>query len=235
MKKTLSLLALLVVAGMASAPAQAATHYVSVMGGISWMNNMKLDNIYQASINNRSIDYDLGSGINLLGAIGCDYGNYRFEGEIGYQQNNLKTGVESTDGIVDVIGTHGSPPSPYAMKGDVSVLSLMANGYYDFDLGQKVELYATTGVGVAQLSFHDENDVINPDPGYTGHETALAWQVGAGLAAPVADNVKLDLRYRYFATTDVTMTGSGATYPGVTAYNTNLSSHSVLLGLRVDF
>jgi opacity protein-like surface antigen len=121
------------------------------------------------------------------------------------------------------------------MKGDVSVLSLMANGYYDFDLGSKVELYATTGVGVAQITFHDENDVLNPEPGYTGHETALAWQVGAGLAAPVADNVKLDLRYRYFATTDATMPDSGATLKRITTYNTNLSSHSVLLGLRVDF
>ena len=235
MKKTLSLLALLAVAGMASTPAEAATHYVSAFGGVSWMQDMKLGDVYQSDNGNKSINYDLGSGVNILGALGCDYGNYRFEGEIGYQQNNLKSGTESLDGIVDVIGTHGSPPSPYAMKGDVSMLSLMANGYYDFDLGRKVELYATTGVGVAQISFHDENDVINPDPGYTGHETALAWQVGAGLAAPIADHIKLDLRYRYFATTDVTMTGSGATYPGVTAYNTNLSSPSVLLGLRVDF
>jgi opacity protein-like surface antigen len=236
MKKTLSLLAFLAVTGMASTPAQAATHYISGMGGVSWMNNMKLDNVYQGTVGNRSIDYDLGSGVNLLGAIGCDYGSYRFEGEIGYQQNNLKTGVESTDGTVDVNGTNGSPASPYAMKGDVSVLSLMANGYYEFDLGSKVELYATTGVGVAQISFHDENDVENPDPGYTGHETAIAWQVGAGLAAPIADNVKLDLRYRYFATTDVTMPDSGATAPyRADAYNTNLSSHSVLLGLRVDF
>jgi opacity protein-like surface antigen len=235
MKKTLSLLAVLAVAGMASAPAQAATQYVSGMGGISWMQNMKLDVVYQDTSGNQSRDYDLGSGVNLLGAIGCDYGSYRFEAEVGYQQNDLKTGINSTDGIVDDGSVNGNLASPYDMKGDVSVLSLMANGYYDFDLGSKVDFYATTGVGVAQVSYHDENDVANADPGYTGHETALAWQVGAGFAAPIADNIKLDLRYRYFATTDVTMPGSGATREADAIYQTNVSSHSVLLGLRVDF
>jgi opacity protein-like surface antigen len=227
MKKTLSLFAVLAVAGMADTPAQAATNYISGLGGISWMNNMKLDEVYQGT-SNHSIDYDLGSGVNILGAIGCDYGNYRFEAEVGYQRNNLKTGSESTNGIVDVY--------PYAMKGDVSVLSLMANGYYDFDLGSKVDFYATAGVGVAQVSFLDENDVIDPDPGYTGHETTLAGQVGAGLAAPITDNVKLDLRYRYFATTDLTFSeGAGSRGQQYYTYNTNVSSHSVLLGLRVDF
>jgi opacity protein-like surface antigen len=233
MKKTLSLFAVLAVAGMANAPAQAATQYVSGMGGISWMQNMKLDEVYQDT-SNRSINYDLGSGINILGAIGCDYGNYRFEAEVGYQRNNLKTGSEFLNGTPNTF--YGSPVSPYDMKGDVSVLSLMANGYYDLDLGSKVELYATTGVGVAQVSFLDENDVANADPGYTGHETALAWQVGAGLAAPIADHVKLDLRYRYFATTDFTFSeGAGAAAQSNYTYNTNVSSHSVLLGLRVDF
>jgi opacity protein-like surface antigen len=45
------------------------------------------------------------------------------------------------------------------------------------------------------------------------------------LAAPIADNVKLDLRYRYFATTDFT----------VYSTDMNVDSHSVLLGLRVGF
>jgi hypothetical protein len=40
MKKTLSLIAVLAVISFASAPAQAAGHYVSGMGGVSWMNNI---------------------------------------------------------------------------------------------------------------------------------------------------------------------------------------------------
>ena len=247
MKKTLSLLTVLMIAGVAATPVQAATHYVSGFGGVSWMQNMKLDEIYQAVSGNYSSNYDLGSGLALTGAIGYDYGSYRLEAEVGYQTNDVKSAVDSIDGIAQV-SPYANPlgSSRYAMRGDVSVLSLMGNGYYDFDLGQKVELYATAGVGVAQVSFHNVNNtgywVVNGEstfhennnPGFNGHETTFAWQVGAGIAAPIADNVKLDLRYRYFATTDFTLAGDNFA-PALPTGNTNISSHSVLLGLRVGF
>ncbi len=246
MKKTLSLLAVLMAAGLASTPLQAATHYVSGFGGVSWMQNMTLDQVYQYASHNNSSNYDLGSGLALTGAIGCDYGNYRLEAEAGYQTNDFKSAVDFVDGVAVDPSNNVNPKvgSRYPMRGDVSVLSLMGNGYYDFDLGSKVELYATAGVGVAQVSFHNVNNIgswtpqaelwdANNDPGFNGHETTLAWQVGAGLAAPIADHVKLDLRYRYFATTDFTLTGDHNV--ALQTGNTNLSSHSVLLGLRVDF
>ena len=261
MKKTLSLLAVLMVAGVAATPAQAATHYVSGFGGVSWMQNIKTSDTYTwaAPHSNYTSDTDLGSGLALTGAIGCDYGSYRLEAEVGYQTNSVKSIALFDNGAANnqiPSGVTGYPRTNKAdMRGDISVLSLMGNGYYDFDLGGKVEFYATAGIGVAQVSLHDVTTVktaveapgsqglvypANPDPGYNGHETTLAWQVGAGLAAPISDNVKLDLRYRYFATTDFTLadlgSGSVADSGGYTnSANTNLSSHSVLLGLRVDF
>jgi opacity protein-like surface antigen len=256
MKKTLLLLTLLAVAGMAPASAQAAKHYVSGFGGISWMNNMDATQTYiSANGEDYSSNTDLGSGMALTGAIGCDYGNYRLEAEVGYQTNDAKSLGSVHNGVVDTWPTNAlgtTETTRQALKGDVSVLSLMGNGYYDFDLGSKVELYATAGIGVAQVSFHDVTNATdingsgsenspyvfsaNPDPGFNAHETTLAWQVGAGLAAPIADNVKLDLRYRYFATTDFTVADMGDHSNSHTnSMNTNLSSHSVLLGLRVDF
>ena len=244
MKKTLLLLTFLAVAGMSSNSAQAATHYVSGFGGISWMQNVDASYINTTSVFNFHENVDLGSGLALTGAIGCDYGNYRLEAEVGYQTNDLKSSGEDISGIAQTWPTNAAGTTTttrQAMRGDVSVLSLMGNGYYDFDLGSKVELYATAGVGVAQVTGHNVNHVTdissgppytftaNPDPGFNAHATTLAWQVGAGLAAPIADNVKLDLRYRYFATTDFTSFMFGA------PFNANVSSHSVLLGLRVDF
>jgi len=214
MKKNLSLLAAFLVVGCWAAPASAADHYVSGMAGISWMNDINMDSAYNLEGEDSGEDLSLGSGLTLLGAIGCDYGDYRLEAEVGYQKNDVKDVTYNFD---------GEDSFSVDFDGDVSVLSLMANGYYDFDLGG-VELYATAGVGVAQVSmdgFGEDGSPYSEDL----NETTLAYQVGAGLAAPIADNVKLDLRYRYFATTDFTM------------YYTdmNVESHSVLLGVRVGF
>ena len=255
MKKSLLLLTALAVAGMSSTSAQAATHYVSGFGGVSWMQNMDASDTYisDPGSGDHTANYDLGTGFTVTGAIGCDYGSYRLEAEVGYQTNDFKSAIDYTDGVADNYPSDaiGTLSASYPMRGDVSALTLMGNGYYDVDLGSKVELYATAGVGVAQVSCHDVNDTgswttngqsgytlsPNNDPGFNGHETTLAWQVGAGIAAPIADNVKLDLRYRYFATTDFTVAdmGSHGNYFGTNSLNTNLSSHSVLLGLRVDF
>ncbi len=247
MKKTLLLLTFLAVSGMASTSAQAAKHYVSGFGGISWMQNMDVTDTYVfAPSEDFTTNLDLGSGVALTGAIGCDYGSYRLEAEVGYQTNDLKSAGEDINGqVINYNGPNGPGTlTRQAMRGDVSVLSLMGNGYYDFDLGSKVELYATAGIGVAQVSVHNLNSTgsyssidpyeftANNDPGWNLHETTLAWQVGAGIAAPIADNIKLDLRYRYFATTDFTIPELGFYRNSV---NTNVSSHSVLLGLRVEF
>jgi opacity protein-like surface antigen len=216
MKKTLLLLSFLAVAGMASAPVQAANRYVSGMAGISWMQDMTGNLTYQNSETNEQVKVDLGSGLTLAAATGCDFGNYRLEAELGYQNNDINS----------LIRTNGKESTrPYALKGDLSVTSLMGNGYYDIDLGG-AELYGMAGVGVARVALHDAEIAGSPNPGYSFSETTLAWQIGTGLAVPVAKNVKMDLRYRYFATTDFTINEFGG-------YNTNVSSQSVLLGLRV--
>ena len=191
----------------------------SGMAGISWMNDIKMGDTRTAT----DQKLDMGSGLTLLGAIGCDYGDYRLEAEIGYQQNDIDgvNAIEVDEPELTIEGV-GVPA-----EGDISVLSLMANGYYDIDLGG-VDLYATAGVGVAQVSFEDfrYGDAIGEDEGSVDvSETTLAWQVGAGLAVPIGTNIALDARYRYFATTDFSVQG----------VNMNVASHNILLGLRVGF
>lgn len=75
--------------------------------------------------------------MNVIGAIGCDYGSFRLEAEVGYQKSDVKTAINGND----VEGPYEHPIDeqgynfttvPWDMNGDVSVLSLMANGYYDF-------------------------------------------------------------------------------------------------------
>ena len=63
MKKTLSLLAVLMAAGVATTPVQAATHYVSGFGGVSWMQNVetRLVLLTPAPIN---FTYGMGTGLS---------------------------------------------------------------------------------------------------------------------------------------------------------------------------
>lgn len=199
-------------AGAFSAPAFAADHYVSGNVGMSWFG----DSTVESPLADTELGkYKFDSGLTVLGAVGCDYGSYRLEAEAGYQQNDLDSIVSSVDGT----------ETTAAAAGDASVLSLMANGYYDIDLGG-VDLYATAGVGVAQVNLDDVRDEGDAeDTGVTLHENTLAYQLGAGLAIPIGSNVMLDARYRYFATTDFTMLNG----------NTSICSNNALLGLRIGF
>jgi len=243
MKKTLSLLAVLMAAGVASTPAQAATHYVSGLAGISWFQNSDVEHTTTYDDDNFTEQILFDSGFTCVAAIGCDYGDTRLEAEIGYQRNGTGDNSQGIDNSA----------------GKASVYSLMANGFYDIPLGGGAELYAMAGVGVAQVNRQDSGeqqyfygeDQDVPSSGYTdvtwkSHETTLAYQLGAGIAVPISKGVMLDARYRYFATTDFTFEGREDTYPlnegngdwstgyADTSYNSNVSSHSVLLGLRVD-
>lgn len=242
MKKTLSLLAAALVFGWFSVPAQAANHYVSGAVGISWMNDIEFNintspdesepRLADAQPVRKNIDIpdpvdkvktDMGSGITLLGAVGCDYGDWRLEGELGYQKNDFDKAT-----FHDVIEEESVKRD---WNGDVSILSLMANGYYDIPLGSGFEFSLSAGIGIAQVSidnFGPKDPPEDLDWKGTGdlNETTFAWQVGAGFGIPVAENVMLDLRYRYFATTDFDF-GEGG--------DTNIASHNALLGLRVGF
>ncbi|NTW99562.1 MAG: porin family protein [Geobacteraceae bacterium] len=256
MKRVIFFLVMLAATGFTCNPVNAAEHYISGMGGISWANKLHLVDTYQYEMFNDYQDYALGTGFNVLGAIGCDYGSFRLEGEVGYQTSDVKTAINGEDGVpyqhpLDEAGNNFSS-DPWDMKGEVSVLSLMANGYYDFKLGKNIELYATAGIGVARVSLKDVHEVTtiegdgnggyifypNTNPGYSNTVETTAWQLGAGIAVPVSGKIKLDLRYRYFATSDFTVPGVGSYYyanisGGSKDSRTNFSSQSVLLGLRV--
>lgn len=218
----------LLVAGMWSAPVQAADHYVSGMAGISWMQDSEIGLFNIEDVFDTEVNLGYGSGLTVAGAIGCDYGSTRLEAEIGYQSADIKDISFS-----DISAIFTVPGGSVDLDGDASVLSLMANGFYDIELSGGVEFYAMAGVGVAQVDM-EINDVAGVKAYLPAAyepvaikvtETTLAYQVGAGLAIPVSDGVMIDARYRYFATTDFNVVG---------VIDTNVSSHSALLGLRVS-
>ncbi len=191
MKKIYSLLAAAVITGFSAAPASAET-YISGNVGSSWMNDTK-DGAYK---------YGLSNGLTALGAIGMREHCYRFEGEFGYQKNT----VDKLYG----------PSSTITYNGDVEVVSLLANAYWDIYTGSGVKPYLTAGVGPARVQFESVG-------GWSEHDSVFAYQLGAGVSIPISHKVKLDARYRYFSTAEFTLNDGN---------QSRLSSNSVLLGLR---
>lgn len=234
MKKALSLIMVFLVAVAFSATGYSADKYISGNIGMSWMNNSDIEDAAGIiDILDAEVEMDYGSGLTATGALGCDYGDYRLEGEVGYQSGDID-GI--TFDFTNVAEAHGEDIDVFGadLDGDVSVLTLMVNGYYDIDLGG-IELSPFVGVGVAKVTISDlkyDGDLIEDaehpydllnDLNLDLNETTLAYQAGVVIGIPVADNVMVDARYRYFATTDLTT---------LALLNTNVDSHSAMLGLR---
>ena len=235
MKKTLSIIALLAVAGLASTPAQAANRYISGLAGVSWFNDSDVESTNQPEGFKDTFTFD--AGFTGVAALGCKNGNTRLEAEIGYQRNAIRSKVFYANFENGEGGLYGYD---YSGSGKASIYSLMGNAFYDIPVGRGVEVYGMAGVGAAQVNvnmtvtenYYDGGSVPYASSlynTYKAHETTFAYQFGAGVAVPISKGVKLDARYRYFAVTPFTID----TYQ-YGQLNVNASSSSVLLGLRVD-
>ncbi|WP_041466370.1 outer membrane protein [Chlorobaculum parvum] len=136
--------------------------------------------------------YEMETGLALNGAIGYDFGDTRLEAAVGYQKHDFKN-----------------------YDDDLSLLTVMANAYYDIDTGSDITPYLMAGAGWAHVdSSWDESDDV------------FAWQVGAGLGFKVADCTTLDLGYRYLRPNKFDL-GEGD--------NTKWAVHNIMLGLRYNF
>ncbi|MBO8093609.1 MAG: porin family protein [Prosthecochloris sp.] len=240
MKKALSLIMVFAIAGICSTAAHAADKYVSGSIGISWINDIDAE-VKRNSESQKGATFEIGSGVTFLGAAGCDYGDYRVEAELGYQSGDIDTMQK----IRGPKRGQGDGPPAYDINGDISLYSLMLNGYYDIALGKGVELSPYIGAGFSHILLESNEALFeyDPEPYNNDYEavantefdaTAFSYQAGLVLAIPVADNIMLDARYRYFATLDFSVTDTVEDYDTETnKYTMNVESHSMLLGLRV--
>lgn len=147
----------------------------------------------KAKIDGDKIDLD--EGVVLNGAIGYNFGTARLEGAVGYQKHDL-----SDDDYDD----------------DISLLTVMANAYLDFDTGTEVRPYIMGGAGLAHadMSWTSDNDDV------------FAWQVGAGVGFKVSDQTTLDIGYRYLKPNKIDVGDS---------YEARWAVHNVMVGLRYQF
>ena len=193
--------------------------YVSGIGGVSLV--PKLD---QEISGTRVFETDFDLGSKFAGALGYDYGALRAEVEFGYVTNDANDG--------DAVGFLSGP-----VEGDVSVLSVMVNAYYDIHT-PNFSLVPYFGVGLGGASI--DAQIITPFLGPSAQvvdddDTVFAYQFMAGLGWNVSPTITLTLDYRYFATTDPEFTPGNAFIPGSPDLTSDYNNHSFNLGARFKF
>ena len=159
-------------------------------------------------------------GYAVLGAVGYAYGNgFRTEFEAGYRNNQLKSlqvgAVRAND------------------KGSYSAMSGMANLIYGMDFGS-ISPYIGVGAGVARLGLDTNTTSLGR---ISDQDMQFAYQGIAGIAFGITDNVKLDLGYRYFATTRPSFAAGNLNTTGPTGSTIRgeYNAHTLLLSVRYEF
>jgi opacity protein-like surface antigen len=114
-------------------------------------------------------------------------------------------------------------------KFKVQANTLFVNAYYDFATGTQFTPYVGAGLGLAFLNSKWRSS--DDDSLGSKMRTNFAWNVGAGVAYEIVQNVSLDLGYRFAGL------GQGRTKSDGDGYikAKNVYQHQIMLGLRFAF
>ena len=202
MKKTFSaiigLFMLLMLPGVSLSAAPGP--YVSGQLGMTFLNGSN----YSETVKYGTLEYKPGYAVNLAG--GYNFGMFRVEGEIGYQKNDMDTASECI---------RGACVSGNISSSDITALSFLINGYFDFVNSSRFTPYISGGFGMANLDYKIEN--------WSDYDSVFAYQVGAGVAFAINKHFTIDLKYRFFATEELETTIE------------TFESHNIYLGVRYNF
>ena len=196
--------------------AQQTGFYVSASGGGAF--TMDADN----EGGGIGIESGFDTGFSVAGAIGYAFANgIRVEAEVGYRGADVDTLTITNDGGLGLIGLSGDA------EGDVRVLSGMANAWYDFAVDFPVTPYAGGGIGFANVDAEARFagvSIVDDD------DTVFAYQIGTGAAYALTETVSIFAGYRFFGTTDPSLTAADGT-----DFDSEYRTHIVEGGVRLRF
>jgi len=161
------------------------------------------------------VDFDTGFAVG--GAVGYRLSNgLRAEGNVSYRETDVD---EVTGGGIALDGA-----------GDVSLVTVMANIYYDFDLGSPVKPFIGGGIGVGIIDIDSDDSmnvlVVNDD------SVEFAWNIMVGAGYGLTESIDLSFGYRYLGTTDPEF---DATLFGISGtLDAEITVHEILFGLRYN-
>ncbi|OGS53294.1 MAG: flagellar motor protein MotB [Erythrobacter sp. RIFCSPHIGHO2_12_FULL_63_10] len=168
--------------------------YVELNGGPMIVEDIEFD---VGAIDN-AVTVDTKKGYDFGGIVGYDFGFIRLEAEGSYRSADIDTlssatALLPTSAVRDVSGT-------YTAGGDANVLSFMLNAMADFGPDDGLQGFVGGGVGVARTKI-DGATVDLSSPGFLDDsDTGFAWQLLAGVRAPLTETIDVGLKYRFFNT-----------------------------------
>lgn len=231
---------LFIFSGSVSAQSAPSPLYLRVDAGYAWSKDANIrDNGQWVICANEPCDRpstlnDIGDSYVLGAGVGYRVNsNIRAELAAGY-----RGGFELDE------ADSGVPPTTF--KGKIRSLSLMLNGYYDFDVAGPWKPYVTAGVGVARNKFRTisaTNPAAATLPALFSNfqlegdtDTSFAWTLGFGVGYSVGSGMTLDIGYRYADLGDLKVPAQVVSFnPGPVSYagaKGELKAHELTVGLR---
>lgn len=216
-KAILGAVAAIALTGPASAE-RLTSWYGAVEGGANWVEDFELQQ-YVTPLGPPATSADLHSDTGWAAFASLGYGydnNWRFEVEGGYRHNELSE-LTPSGGL------------PAAIDGDLTQVTLMANGIYDFKAGNGVMLSLGGGVGADYAKISSSG----LSPAFDGDDVSLAFQAIAGLSVPVSSWLDLTMNYRFLFVPKLELEDKETVTPSVAHVDTkDMKSHTVSVGLR---
>ena len=187
------------------------------------------------SLKERDYEVSFDMGWSVGGALGYRFGAVRVEGEGSYFSANLN---KHPDLDID--------QDDYETLPSMSVLALMANGWFDVDTGTIFSPFIGIGLGGLQGTSSSGVLEIAPDDFEPVEHSGwgFAYQAGAGAAVEVTEGLSIRLGYRLFGTLETTYTAevevsdpllATLADKGFTAVAFPLLVHRIELGVGYQF
>ena len=163
-------------------------------------------------------DWDLDFGFGAGGSAGYDFGDFRTEAEFSFQSANFLRADEIDDDT--------------KADDNLTVMSILANGFFDLDTGTPFVPFIGIGAGAVNLAVKLNKSEDADEAHFEGSGWGFAYQANVGVAYEIIDAVALTLGYKFFGTleTQVTHPDDEETYVKPT-----LMAHRAELGVRFSF
>jgi len=224
--------------------ANAAEGYASIFGGASLLQDQNMSGTSHTHSttyvfkSTQSLDTSFKTGFVVGGNFGVKWDSgLRTELELAVRQNSSKRHghLRTTYSYGAITGTvnqntlHLTSSTDRAADTDLRLraYSLMANAWYDFDIGSSFTPYIGGGIGLAEVQIDGSIDSARIAE---KNDMVFAWQVGAGVAFPLTDSIKAFADYRYFAADAARLRLEPGYHGGNVSADFN--SHLLMVGLR---